>query len=243
VNERRILIDGNAMPRKCDEMCNLLPGFAVAAVGVSFFVIVESDSLSAFGPLTSHMSWHILLMNVLAPLLALSMLRHASAPGGILSGQPLAAASLAQIAALWGAHAPPVLSMAMVAPAAHTVVQASLFASSLWFWWAVFAQSRRGLWRSLFALLVTGKLFCLLGALLVFAPRVLYPGVTGLHSVAAHDGLSSLADQQLAGLLMLVACPLSYVLAATVLAARWLRALAANGTRPGSCSSAAHISG
>lgn len=60
------------------------------------------------------------------------------------------------------------------------------------------------------ALLLTGKLACLLGALLIFAPRELYR----LH------GLPSLEDQQLAGLLMITACPLSYVVAGVAMAAQ-----------------------
>jgi putative membrane protein len=66
------------------------------------------------------------------------------------------------------------------------------------------------------------RLFCLLGAIFVFAPRPLF----------AHHGGVSLEDQQLAGLLMIVACPLTYVVAGTVIAARWVLAL--EGDRPGS---------
>ena len=55
----------------------------------------------------------------------------------------------------------------------------------------------------------------MLGALLVFAPRPIYS--------SGHHGFD-LADQQLAGLLMLAACPLSYVLAAIVIAVETLLA-------------------
>jgi putative membrane protein len=77
----------------------------------------------------------------------------------------------------------------------------------------------------LFALLVSGKLFCLLAVLLVFAPRFFY----GAHGTHSHGGMpvDQLADQHLAGLLMLVVCPLSYVAAAVAIAAQWLRELAA----------------
>jgi putative membrane protein len=57
-----------------------------------------------------------------------------------------------------------------------------------------------------------------LSVLLTFASYPLYP-------VMAHHGLQApdpLADQQLAGLLMLVACPLSYLVAAVVVASNWL---------------------
>jgi putative membrane protein len=80
----------------------------------------------------------------------------------------------------------------------------------------------------MFALLITGKLFCLLAALLVFSPRVLYPDALAAHRHApvAADLLS---DQHLAGLLMLVLCPLTYVLAGVLIAERWLRELRDDG--------------
>ena len=64
------------------------------------------------------------------------------------------------------------------------------------------------------ALMVSAKLFCLLGILMILAPRALYAG----HHGAAID----LADQHLAGLLMITACPLTYLALATFLAARWI---------------------
>jgi putative membrane protein len=188
-------------------------GFALAA-GIEF--------VSSLGPLSAHMSTHILLMNVLAPLLALALVS-----GGhttFASGRSLAAASAIQLVALWGVHAPATWGMA--SPAAHLLLQGLLFATALGFWWAVMAQPPAQSWRALFALLVTGKLFCLLGALLVFAPRALYPGLAAAHAHPGHAGPGGLEDQQLAGLLMLLACPLSYVLAGIVIAARWLRTLA-----------------
>ncbi|MGY3622519.1 cytochrome c oxidase assembly protein [Bradyrhizobium sp. USDA 10063] len=214
-----------------------LLAIALAGMGPPLFIAIEASPLATLGPLTGHMSRHILLMNVLAPLLALSMQAASRTASGVPSVQPIAVASIAQVAALWAAHAPAILNITMAVPAAHVLVQTFLFVTSLWFWWTLFAQSRQQLWRSIFALLITGKLFCLLGVLLVFAPRELYR--SGFHSGVSHEGLSSLADQQVAGLLMLIACPLSYVLAATALAARWLRALAADGEssdpRPAGC--------
>ncbi len=100
-------------------------------------------------------------------------------------------------------------------------MQSSLLLAALLFWYSViFAEAR---WYSLLALLTTGKLFCLLGALLTFAPRPIYPQLRELYAQAGHFPVeTALSDQQLAGLLMLVACPLIYVLASVVLAARWL---------------------
>jgi putative membrane protein len=182
------------------------------------------------GPLSSHMGAHIVLMNLLAPLLAVAVVAWSGRAMRTASRQALTSATLFQIILLWGAHAPIVLALAMRDAPLHMAVQGALFGSSLLFWWAVLAQRDEHLWRSLFALLVTGKLFCLLGALLVFAPRLLYPNLA-----APHAGVVSLSDQQLAGLLMLIACPLSYVLAGVIISARWLRSLAAASSVQRTC--------
>lgn len=167
--------------------------------------------IQAFGHLSAQMLVHILLMNAVAPLLAATINgRYTRRWTGLL----LPAAAL-QVAALWAWHAPPVLDAVLHSTALHTGMQASLLLVALWFWLAVFSD-RAARWRAILALLVTGKLFCLLGVLLVFAPRSLYPGI------AASGAPNALADQQLAGLLMLIACPATYVVAGIVVAARWL---------------------
>ncbi len=158
------------------------------------------------------MAQHIVLMNVLAPLLALAMQR--LMPGWW--ARFLVAASLVQLSLLWFWHAPFVLPQAMHSPLLGTAMQATLFAGALWFWGAVIGAAGAGAWRPIVALLMTSKLFCLLGVLLTFAPRTLYAS-------PAHVG--TLDDQQLAGLLMLIACPATYLLAAVILAGRWLYAL------------------
>jgi putative membrane protein len=90
-----------------------------------------------------------------------------------------------------------------------------LAGAAFWFWSAVIAAPD---WKGLIALLLTGKLACLLGALLIFAPRDFY-NLDGLVLGLCTTGPSSLADQQLAGLLMITACPLSYLVTGVVLAA------------------------
>ena len=165
----------------------------------------------AFGHLAAQMLVHILLMNAVAPLLALAF-------RDVVRGRAslLVPATVVQVAVLWAWHAPPVLEAAMQSGVLHVMMQASLLLAAFWFWSAVFA-GREAHWRAILALLVTGKLVCLLGVLLVFAPRALYGGPAG-HGLAG----TLLADQQLAGLLMLVACPATYVAAGIVVAARWL---------------------
>lgn len=168
------------------------------------------------GPLSAHMLLHLALMNALAPALAWTL--RARIPRRLAGWWPLATAL--QLALLWAWHAPRALDAAMGSTPLHLVMQATLLASALVFWGALAAQPPEGRWRAVAALLVTGKLFCLLGALLALAPRLLYGGGHGV----AH-GAASLADQQLAGLVMIVVCPLSYVLAGAVVTGRWILAL------------------
>lgn len=165
-----------------------------------------------FGHLSQHMSLHIVLMNLVVPCFV------AAAHGHIgLSGSPIwrswPAATAAQLVLLWGWHAPPVLAAAMANPPLMGLMHLSLVLAAAWFWTAIFSVPATGRWRAVFALLVTGKLFCLLGVLLVFAPRQIYSGMT--HMAGGLD------DQHLAGLIMVVACPLTYVLAGVIITARW----------------------
>jgi putative membrane protein len=169
------------------------------------------------GHLSSQMLVHILLMNAVAPLIALA-LRHRWLTATGLRGRLFLAMS-AQLVLLWAWHSPPALDAVSQSPIHHLAMQASLLICATWFWSAVFFVRDDGRWKPIVALLLTSKMFCLLGVLLVFAPRVLYPNLLSAHG--GHVLPATLADQQLAGLLMLVACPATYVLAGVVIAARW----------------------
>lgn len=176
------------------------------------------------GPLTSHMTSHILLMSAVAPLAVLASRAFVSKDRLAGIGGALAAATIAQLVLLWAWHAPPALELALRSPAADLTMKVSLLLAALWFWGAIFAAEGARRWRALVALLLTGKIFCLLGALLVFAPRALY-SLPPLYVGHDHDMSDTLSDQQLAGLLMLTACPLTYVVAGVVIAAQWISGL------------------
>lgn len=185
------------------------------------------------GPLSHHMTQHILLMNVAAPLAALVMLRLSSnfprATGRRTIGAGLlAAATVMQIALLWSWHLPPAFSAAGNDPALMAVMHLSLFIAALWFWMTVLGTGTAGRWQSILSLLLTGKLFCLLAVILVFAPRPLYP-LFSHHGAQPASLAAALEDQQLAGLMMVVACPLTYVLAGVILATLWLYELEREG--------------
>jgi putative membrane protein len=178
------------------------------------------------GPLAGHMLLHILLMSVAAPLCAVGLVRHRlSVRRSVMNewrAAPLWSATGLQMALLWAWHAPMLHAAAQSYIALRATMWVSLLLAATGFWAAVLLTPTKLLWQAMLALLVTGKLACLLGALLVFAPRQLY----ALHGMA-HHAPPSLEDQQLAGLLMLVACPLTYVLAGILLAVKMMNGLPA----------------
>jgi putative membrane protein len=194
----------------------------VLAAGVicSFAVFASMPS----GPLGRHMAVHILLMNALAPLAALLAV-HSVSRSTALGGGWLVLATFLQIAGLWGWHAPPVLEATLSSTPLHLTMQLSLFATASLFWFAILFPENAGRWRPILALLITSKLYCLLGALLIFAPQSVYPNIDVSHAHQLVAG-STLIDQQTAGLLMLIACPLTYVSAGIIMTAQWLRDLA-----------------
>jgi putative membrane protein len=197
---------------------NRLTLLEMAAVAVSLLLV--ACYTAAAGHFTRHMLLHIGLMTVLAPLLASVMQRfHWLFPA---AGRPgfLPAMTVLQLLLFFVWHAPQTLAWMMTSPLIHFFMQAILLLVATAFWASVLQRSSGQVWSAVVALLLTGKLFCLVALILVFAPRVLYL-TTGPHTHAAID----LADQQLAGLLMITACPLTYILAAIVLVARWLRLL------------------
>lgn len=196
-------------------------GLLVTGVALAYFAILAALPL---GPRAAHMASHILLMNALAPALASAIISSFGdrAPG-FASARVLIAATVLQLALLWTWHAPNLWGLALRTPLVHLLMQASLLASSLTFWLAILSEKGVFRWRGVVALLATGKFSCLLGVLLLFAPRLLYADAHVGHGHVAADGDELLADQRLAGLLMLIACPFCYVLAGIAIAAKWLQ--------------------
>lgn len=177
-------------------------GIAASAIAVAPFV----DP----GPLSAHMALHIATMNVAAPLVAIMTCRLSQQA---TSARRLWAATLAQIVMLWLWHLPSAHHLAAASSAGAVAAQASLFAAALWFWDSLLRLRSNEQWQGIIALLITGKLACLLAGLLVFSTRPIF------HH---HGASASLDDQHLAGLLMIVACPASYVLAGVIMAIRFV---------------------
>lgn len=168
-------------------------------------------SFVSLGHLSTAMLHHIALTNIAAPIgaVALAGLARRFVQRG--AGAALSIATLAQLVALWGVHLPVSEAASIARSSPIHLPHVALFITSLAFWIAVLWEQDHA-WPSILALLVTGKLACMLGALLVFAPRMLLATDIGVPV--------ALGDQQLAGLIMITACPLSYLVAGVAIAAR-----------------------
>jgi cytochrome c oxidase assembly factor CtaG/mono/diheme cytochrome c family protein len=218
---------------------------AAAAALVSPLASLAEELFSA------HMTQHLLLILVAAPLLVLGSpalpllvalppswrrrvrsFARSPVPRTVARsfGNPLAIWFL-QTAVLWGWHAPPLFDAAVSNEALHALEHASMLGSALLFWWVVVpSHRRRRLARGpdvayVGAAAVQGGA---LGALLTFAPTPLYPAYAG----SLRFGLTPLEDQQLAGLIMWVPAFFVYLGAAAALFLGWLRTLDAGSGRP-----------
>ncbi len=192
------------------------PALVSAAVvfGAGIVVALVYD----LGHLSTHMMLHIATMNVAAPgLAALAVSRHMLARPGHTAAPFLWAAWLIQMVAFWTWHAPAIHSVVTHSTLLAWLAQGTLFVAALTFWLALLTVSSDARWHSVLTLLLTGKLACLLAALLIFAPRTLYTSTAHLGHAAGTSAAGALDDQQLAGLLMITACPLSYLIAAIVI--------------------------
>ncbi|WP_189427396.1 cytochrome c oxidase assembly protein [Devosia pacifica] len=173
--------------------------------------------------MSANMIQHVVLMNVAAPIAVLVALRYL--PSGL--SRSWHGATAVQLGVFWMWHSPVMMNAAMSSPLLHLLMQVSMFAVALWFWAAILTLPASRRWAGIFSLLVTAKLFCLLAALMIFAGRPLFATGMGIH-----DGAGiTLADQELAGLIMIVACPLFYVSGGVYIAARWLFELDAENSR------------
>lgn len=218
--------------------------------GMAALVLALASPLDALAGtlLTGHMSQHVLLTLVAAPLLAASaavLPLRVGLPGGLrrragrlhktsqlvrrhthTTGWPFAAAALhSAVMCLW--HLPGVYQAALRNDLLHTAEHVSMLGSALLLWWAVLATGRRsefgygtGIAVVFFVALVHGAL----GALITFAPTALYPSYA---AGTAAWGVSPLGDQQLAGVVMWAPGKLVHGGAVVLLAVAWLRAVEA----------------
>jgi len=197
-------------------------------------------ALTVLGPLddwaktstAAHMTQHMLLIVVIAPLWVLSRPLAAIRSGGgqlmssswrwlwkpflRIADRPMTAAYLHGFM-IWFWHMPYFYMLAVDNPWWHTLEHACFLATACLFWLAVFTGSRRRLPWALIALLFTLMHTGFLGAILTFAGNPLY------------GEARSLQDQQLAGLIMWITAAIPYLLAAAWVGNRWYQRLMRSG--------------
>ena len=196
--------------------------------------------LDAFGDslFAGHMVQHIVLMGVAAPLFVYgaplpTMIRSLPRPLQRFSAliirqrgwraawrwlsSPLFATVLQQIV-LWFWHIPSAIAASLTSDAVHALMHSSLLGAGLLFWSAIARHGDRDLW-PVAALLASGKLFLLFGALLAFSNTAFY---SAYGDRPQSWGYSLLEDQQLAGVLMMVPGAMMFLLLPLIYIALWL---------------------
>lgn len=178
----------------------------LAVLFVSPFCALTS---ALFAARTFH---HVLLVAIVAPLLAWSLLPHRHSA----LAHP-AAWTVAHAAIFWAWHAPLLYGAALSNDAIYWAMQLSLLGSAIGFWGAI---RHSAVTTAIAALLATMVQMGLLGAILTFSAAPFYAP----HFVSTIPwGYSPLEDQQLAGLIMWAPAAGLYLAAALALAARWLQ--------------------
>jgi cytochrome c oxidase assembly factor CtaG/polyferredoxin len=180
-----------------------------------------------------HMVQHLLLMMVAPPLLWLGeplfpLLRGLPRAVRVYWVAPLlrspslgrlagwlahpAAALVLFVGATWLWHAPPVYELALRSSGWHYIEHACFLLTALLFWYAVVrpypARPRWSLWLLLPYLVLADVQNTALSALLTFSDRVLYPYYA---AVPRPGGVSALADQAAAGVVMWVPGSLAFL--------------------------------
>ena len=218
-------------------MTAYLAGLAVLAVALLSPVDTVGDELFWL-----HMVQHLLLTLVVPPLLVWSrpavilmwafpqQLRRRISRVWNRSGLGAVVRVLHAPALVWvlftgtfiGWHLPGPFQLALDHRGVHEAEHLSFFVTALLFWTVVIAPSTRGrlgYGARLLFLLTNGVLTGFPGALMVLAPRTLYP-IQALRS--PEWGLTGLEDQQIAGALMWVVGSFIYLAAGSLLFVRWL---------------------
>lgn len=162
--------------------------------------------------MTGHMAAHMIAVAIAAPLVALGVQRSRLDPAARWPRltTPLVAA-LVEAVVVWGWHVPALRRLADHGSGWLILEQASFLAAGLLLWSAVLAPRHRA--AGVAALLVTSMHMTLLGALIGLAPRPLY----------MDHGAGALADQQVAGVVMLLVGGIAYLAGGLAMLGRLLQ--------------------
>ncbi|WP_027159941.1 cytochrome c oxidase assembly protein [Methylobacter luteus] len=202
------------------------------AAGVAVLAAAWGVAASGHG-MTAHMAAHMAAVAVAAPLMALGLAGTRADPA---SRWPLAVAplpmSLIELLVVWGWHLPAARAFAAGSAAGLALEQAMFLAAGLLLWSACLGtrdagnSERRA--AGIIALLLTTMHMTLLGTLITLAPRTLF-GTTGFTCLGTT--LSPIVDQQLGGVIMLLAGAGSYLSGGLALLFRLLRSNRPQGAR------------
>ena len=158
----------------------------------------------------AHMTMHMAIVAVAAPLLAIAWAGSNSDPvrEAPLLFSPIPA-SVAELVIVWAWHAPVLHHLARHTTWGFAIEQGSFLLAGLWVWLSAFGgplpRSGSRAAQGVIGLLLTSMHMTLLGALLALSPRLLY---------AHHHGggyLSPLEDQHLGGAVMLLVGGVAYL--------------------------------
>lgn len=191
----------------------------LSAVAILFVIFISPLCALSSALFSARVVHHLLLILIAAPLFAWCW--PTRRPHKLML--PFAISTLI----LWGWHVPAAYDLALSHIGVYWLMQLSLLTSAIWFWREVLARERLPVDAIMFAVLGFAQMG-LLGALLTFAPNVLYSA----HALAPLQwGLLPLTDQQLAGLLMWVPAGLPYAWVIFYIGQRSWRYLQSNTTK------------
>jgi putative membrane protein len=163
---------------------------------------------------------HLALVLAMAPLLVFGL-----EPWMRRLPTPLWTSTAISVVVFWAWHAPAPYAAALSSDGVYALMQFTLLASAMAFWMAV---RKAGPAVAMGAILVTTVLMGLLGALITFAARPLYPP----HFASTLSwGVAPLEDQQLAGITMWAPGSIAYLAAAVWIGWRWMDAERVRGVR------------
>jgi cytochrome c oxidase assembly factor CtaG len=208
-------------------------GLVIAAGAVISPLHGWSETLFA-----AHMTQHLLLVIVAAPLLVLgrpSAPLIAALPSNVGKAASLLFVTVRKRApfllhpvslwalhafVLWAWHLPTLYDLALENTFMHGLEHATFLGSALLVWAAVFGERPIGEGASVLLLFATGLQSAALGALLALATQVLYDS----HAVAAPiAGFDPLTDQQLAGVIMWIPPGILYLAVSALMLSRLLQ--------------------
>ena len=184
---------------------------------------------------TAHMTMHMGVVALAAPLLALAL---AGGPFDPARRHPVLfgalAASIVELVVVWAWHAPALHHAARTSATWLTVEQSMFLICGFALWMSALGGDRVGsrAGAGVIALLLTSMHMTLLGSLIALSPRPLYSHA----DVRGHVG--ALDEQQRGGAIMLVIGGASYLAGGLVLSARLLGATA--GTPQWTCGRRGH---